>query len=109
MTVFGDTMDSVEGLISPCSFRTPMSFIGIHLQKSSLNEWLENLKNSGATVRSLDAQVRQRWAKSLKDFPNAMAQDANNRDMPGSEIMQSYLNVINESGYVWPTEYKISP
>ena len=70
---------------------------------------LENLKNSGATVRSLDAQVRQRWAKSLKDFPNAMAQDANNRDMPGSEIMQSYLNVINESGYVWPTEYKISP
>ena len=42
---------------------------------------LENLKKSGATVKSLDESVRQRWAQSLAKFPDSMAQDANGRDM----------------------------
>ena len=69
---------------------------------------LENLKKSGASVRSLDESVRQKWAASLKEFPNSMAQDANGRKMPGTEIMQSYLDEIYKSGYIWPTKYKLT-
>ena len=68
---------------------------------------LENLKDSGATVRSLNDSVRQRWAKSLAKFPDSMAQDANGRDMPGTEILRSYINEIDKSGYEWPVQYQI--
>ena len=69
---------------------------------------LENLKNSGATVQSIDESVRQRWAKSLAKFPNSMAQDANSRGMPGTEILQNYIKEIDKSGYDWPVEYNLS-
>ncbi len=70
---------------------------------------LENLKNSGATVRVLPKEIRQTWAKSLGGFPNAMAQEANRRDMPGSEILKSYIQEVDKSGYDWPVKYKITP
>ena len=69
---------------------------------------LENLKNSGATVNSIDEAVRQRWAQSLSEFPNSMAHDANGRDMPGTEILQSYIKEIDKSGYDWPVRYQFS-
>ena len=68
---------------------------------------LENLKKSGATVKSLDESVRQRWAQSLAKFPDSMAQDANGRDMPGTEILRSYIREIDKSGYEWPVQYQI--
>ena len=68
---------------------------------------LENLKNSGATVQEISDTVRQTWAQSLGEFPNSMAQDANGRDMPGTQVLQSYIAEINESGYKWPVNYEI--
>ena len=68
---------------------------------------LENLKKSGATVQVISEDVRQRWAQSLRDFPNSMAQDANKRDMPGTEILQSYIDEIDKNGYKWPVNYEV--
>lgn len=68
---------------------------------------LEDLRKSGASVRDLPAAQRAIWAQSLVDFPNNMAQDANNRNMPGTEIMRAYLAEITKSGYDWPVEYVI--
>lgn len=70
---------------------------------------LENLKKSGATVRKLPEEVRQTWANSLGGFPNDMAQEANRRNMPGSEILTSYLEEVDKSGYAWPVKYNITP
>ena len=70
---------------------------------------LENLKKSGATVQVISEDVRQRWAQSLRDFPNSMAQDANKRDMPGTEILQSYIDEIDKNGYKWPVKYEVKP
>lgn len=69
---------------------------------------LENLKKSGASVQELSENIRQKWARSLKDFPNSMAQDANQRDMPGTKVLESYRAEITASGYEWPVEYKFS-
>ena len=68
---------------------------------------LENLKKSGATVQTISENVRQTWAQSLEAFPNSMAQDANKRNMPGTQILNSYIEEINKSGYDWPVKYEV--
>lgn len=68
---------------------------------------LDSLRKSGATVRELPETERAKWARSLVNFPNDMAQDANQRNMPGTKIMRAYLQEIKNSGYEWPVEYEI--
>ena len=68
---------------------------------------LEDLRNSGADVRTLPAETRAIWARSLAGFPNDMAQEANSRGMPGSAVMKTYLDEITGSGHEWLLEYDI--
>ena len=68
---------------------------------------LADLRASSANVRELPAETRAEWANSLKAFPNAMAQEANGRGMPGSAIMRTYHDEIALSGHDWLTEYTI--
>lgn len=68
---------------------------------------LEDLRNSGANVVELGADSRTVWARSLTDFPNAMAQEANSRGMPGTKVMNAYIDTVSQSGHSWPAEYEI--
>ena len=68
---------------------------------------LENLRNSGATIRELPQAVRAEWARSLSDFPNEMAKEADSRGMPGSEVLRTYIQAVTQSGYEWPVPYVI--
>ena len=68
---------------------------------------LEDLRNSGANVVELGADSRIIWARSLTDFPNAMAEEANSRGMPGTKVMNTYIDTVTQSGHSWPTEYEI--
>lgn len=68
---------------------------------------LEDLRNHGATVRTLPEDVRSDWAKSLADFPNRMAKDADGRGMPGSEVIRTYIDEVSALGHAWPAEYII--
>ena len=70
-------------------------------------EGLRDLENAGAAVRTLDPVVRQQWARSLRDFPNKMAQEANSRKMPGTDILRTYIRLIQESGHELPVSYAI--
>ena len=68
---------------------------------------LMNLRNAGAAIRQLPDDVRTSWAKSLAEFPNRMAKEADQRSMPGSEVIRSYIDEVSLSGYKWPVEYVI--
>lgn len=68
---------------------------------------LENLKSAGANIRELQAEAQAQWAASLANFPNEMAQDANSRGLPGSEIMTAYIEEVSLSGHEWPVRYVI--
>lgn len=68
---------------------------------------LEDLRRSGAILRTLPDEARTTWAKSLAAFPSDMAHEANGRGMPGTIIMQAYLNEIAKRGHDWPVHYKI--
>lgn len=76
------------------------------LQAGQVNG-LAGLREAGANVRELPADVRAEWAESLKDFPNRMAKDADGRGMPGSAVMRAYIEAVKQDGYVWPKEYVI--
>jgi TRAP-type C4-dicarboxylate transport system substrate-binding protein len=69
---------------------------------------LDSLRAAGATVRTLPEVVRRQWAESLREFPNAMAQEANSRGMPGTQIVRSYIQFVSESGYSWPVDYVVN-
>lgn len=68
---------------------------------------LKQLKDAGATIRTLPAEVRQKWAESLRAWPNEQAQEANKRGMPGSKVLQSDIVNSEKAGYTWPVRYEI--
>lgn len=68
---------------------------------------LEGLREAGAMVREIPEDVRTAWAASLADFPKSQAQDADQRGLPGTEIMQTYLDKVAESGHEWPQAYSL--
>lgn len=70
---------------------------------------LVDLQKSGATVSELPVESRAAWAQSLVGFPNDMAQEANSRGMPGSEVLSTYISEISKSGHEWLTTYTIEP
>lgn len=68
---------------------------------------LEGLKDVGAEIKTLGDDVRAGWAASLAPFPNRQAKDADGRGMPGTEVMNAYLEAVTATGYAWPTDYVI--
>ena len=68
---------------------------------------LRRLRESGADVRSLAPETRMAWAHSLRDFPRQMAIEADSRGLPGSSVLQTYINAVSQSGYEWPVQYQI--
>jgi TRAP-type C4-dicarboxylate transport system substrate-binding protein len=81
--------------------------VAAHALNEGQNVALQALRNAGAHIRELPSEVRAEWANSLAEFPNAMAQDANSRGMPGSKIIRAYIEEIDRSGYNWPVKYVI--
>jgi TRAP-type C4-dicarboxylate transport system substrate-binding protein len=68
---------------------------------------LDGLKEVGANIKELPAEVRQQWAESLAEFPNTQAKEADGRGMPGTEVMNAYLAAVAATGYDWPYDYTI--
>ena len=68
---------------------------------------LDGLVAAGANVKELPGEVRAGWAESLVGFPDQQAKDADGRGMPGSEVMQTYLEAVAADGYEWPVGYVI--
>lgn len=68
---------------------------------------LAGLEEEGATIRTLDPTVRSDWAASLAEFPQQQADEADERGMPGTEVIETYLDIVTESGYEWPHEYSL--
>ena len=74
---------------------------------SSEQKGIDKLKSEGVEVRQIDKKAKEEWAQALSDFPNEMAQEANSRGLPGTEVMQFYMNKLEELGHEWPVRYEI--
>jgi TRAP-type C4-dicarboxylate transport system substrate-binding protein len=65
------------------------------------------LRENGAIITDLPEDVRAEWAQSLADFPKTSAKDADSRDMPGTKVMQDYIDAAKAVGHTWPVEYNL--
>ena len=69
---------------------------------------IQKLKDLGVNVSVISEKAKKDWAKSLKDFPNEMAQELNKKGYRGSEILKFYMAEMERLGHKWPYKYKIN-
>lgn len=66
---------------------------------------LAGLRKAGANVRELPAAARAEWAKSLVGFAAQQAKEADKRKLPGTEVMNAYIEEVEKAGYKFPFPY----
>ncbi|MEP3277270.1 MAG: C4-dicarboxylate TRAP transporter substrate-binding protein [Stappiaceae bacterium] len=71
-------------------------------------EGLAKLRDLNVDVREIDGNAKIDWAKAVADFPNKMAKEANDRGLPGTDILNFYMTKIEELGHTWPHRYEIN-
>jgi hypothetical protein len=62
---------------------------------------------NGAIVRKVSPETRLAWAKTLADFPNERAKEADSKGLPGSEVLRMAVDIHEEMGHKWPVRYEI--
>ena len=59
------------------------------------------------TVTEIDANVRQEWAESLRDWVQKTATDLEGQGLPTKQVMNLVLDSAEARGYDWPVRYSI--
>ena len=62
---------------------------------------------NGAIVRKISDDARLAWAKTLADFPNERAKEADAKGLPGSKVVRMAVDVAEKLGHKWPVRYEI--
>lgn len=62
---------------------------------------------NGAIVRKVSPETRLAWAKTLADFPNERAKEADSKGLPGSEVLRMAVDIHEKMGHKWPVRYEI--
>lgn len=68
---------------------------------------LAGLAEAGATINEISPEARAEWAASLSGFARSQAREADGRGLPGTAVMQTYLDLVAASGYEWPSPYSL--
>lgn len=68
---------------------------------------LEEMVKQGATHNVLSDAERKKWAELMPNQPNEYAQRMNEAGLPGTEMYQDYLKLMEEKGYTFPRTYEI--
>ena len=53
--------------------------------------------DQGGTIYELPADQRQAWADTLPNIAQEWAQSAEDKDLPGTEVLQAYMNMMREA------------
>lgn len=69
---------------------------------------LDGLKAKGAVIRELPKDVRAEWAKALVPFAAAQAKEADKRGLPGTKVIQTYIDAVSATGYQWLSPYTLN-
>jgi len=59
---------------------------------------IEDMKAAGVTFYTMSAADKAKWAEMLPDFPAEWAREMNGKGLPGTRIMQAYLDITTEMG-----------
>lgn len=84
-----------------------MTYQGCKEMNADTQKIRELLKKMGAQISDLAPNERQRWANSLPNIVNKIAKDADSKGLPGSSLMNRYIQMQQESGYIFPRQWII--
>jgi TRAP-type C4-dicarboxylate transport system substrate-binding protein len=70
-------------------------------------EGLATLSELGVDVTEISAEAKSDWANALADFPDRMAKNVDSAGLPGSDVMNFYMDKVAELGHEWALRYKI--
>lgn len=70
-------------------------------------EGLDTLRSLGVEVTEISDEARVDWATALQDFPNRMAGELNDRGFKGTEVLNFYMDKVEELGHSWPYRYEV--
>lgn len=70
-------------------------------------EGLKILAGLGVEVTDISEEAKSDWANALADFPNRMAKNVDAAGLPGSQVMNFYIDRVEELGHEWALRYNI--
>ena len=65
------------------------------------------LTKMGAKVTVLPPKERQKWADILPDVPKLKAKEADSKGLPGTKLIKRYIQLEEQSGYVFPRRWSL--
>lgn len=68
---------------------------------------LQQLEEKGVTFYTLSPDDRKEWMNAVKDMPKNFIAECNKRNLPGKQVVQSYIEEMKKSGYTWPIQYEL--
>ncbi len=68
---------------------------------------IAKLKGGLAKVKEIDPAVRLEWAQSLKDWPQAHANELKKQNLPVVKVLNTVLDSAEKRGYKWPVRYVV--
>ena len=66
---------------------------------------METLASGEGAVTELSDEERARWAAALPDIAGQWAEDADGRNLPGTEVLDAYMDLLREAGAPVPRDW----
>ena len=70
-------------------------------RNAALAEWEE----LGITRHEMADEDRSQWADALDDIPGDWIKEMEDKGLPGSEVMVTYIEILEELGHTFPREW----
>ena len=86
---------------------TLMAEQGAREMKAEIEMVRGALKKMGATIYELPLEERTRWAARLPDVARAKAKEADAKGLPGTKLINRYIQLQKEAGYVFPRDWTV--
>lgn len=109
VTINMNTWNALPDDVKPIVEQLGREWAGVTAEVCARNDasGLAKLKELGVEVTEISDAAKTDWATALAQFPNRMAAEANDRDLPGSGVLNFYMNKVEELGHTWPYRYEI--
>lgn len=68
---------------------------------------LDEMKENNVHMGSLSTEERKKWVEKVAQIPNHYAKQLNDAGLPGTQIMQEYIQFQKDAGHEFPVDYVI--
>jgi TRAP-type C4-dicarboxylate transport system substrate-binding protein len=68
---------------------------------------LGTMRKAGTQINTLSFEQQQKWAKMMPDLPNEKAKEAEQKGMPGKEVISGYIKALDAQKYKFPRRWVV--